>query len=181
VIAAAARSADRIMFALGADLERIRWGIEMARAARRVAGLDPDGIAFGAYVNAISHPDLETARALVRGGLSTFARFAIMHGKVTGPASQSQQRVLADVHRAYDMKAHTRTGSPQADLLTPEFVDRYAVVGPPERCIERLSALAGLGLSRLVVIGPTQGADRAEARKAQALFAQAVLPAFAGR
>jgi len=40
VIAIAARHADRVMFALGADEERIAWGIETARQARRDAGLD---------------------------------------------------------------------------------------------------------------------------------------------
>ena len=44
VIAIAARQADRLMFALGADEARIAWGIETARKARSDAGLDPDGI-----------------------------------------------------------------------------------------------------------------------------------------
>lgn len=178
-IAVAARHADRIMFALGADPERLRWGIETTRAARREAGLDPEGIAFGAYVNAVSHPDRQVARELVRGGLSTFARFAVMHGRVSGPLPESERRLLGELHRVYDMTVHTRVGSPQAELLTPEFVDRHAIVGPPEHCIERLSRLAELGLTRAIVIGPTLGADPAQARRAQALFAEAVLPAFA--
>ena len=43
VIAAAARQADRVMFALGAVPERIQWGMETARNARKAAGLDPAG------------------------------------------------------------------------------------------------------------------------------------------
>ncbi|HST75680.1 MAG TPA: LLM class flavin-dependent oxidoreductase, partial [Acetobacteraceae bacterium] len=39
VIAIAALHADRVMFALGADEERIAWGIDHAREARRRAGL----------------------------------------------------------------------------------------------------------------------------------------------
>ena len=41
VIAAAARSADRLIFAVGADTERLQWGIETARRARLDAGLRP--------------------------------------------------------------------------------------------------------------------------------------------
>ena len=37
VIAIAARHADRVMFALGADEERIAWGIDLARRTRREA------------------------------------------------------------------------------------------------------------------------------------------------
>jgi hypothetical protein len=35
------------MFALGADEERIAWGIEVARTARKKAGLDPLGLTSG--------------------------------------------------------------------------------------------------------------------------------------
>ncbi len=38
---------------------------------------------FGAYVNCVSHPRIEIARELVKGGLTTFARFSILHGTVT--------------------------------------------------------------------------------------------------
>jgi len=180
VIGAAARHADRVVFALGADPERLRWGIETARAARRAAGLDPDGVGFGAYVNLVCHPDVEIARRLVSGGLSTFARFAVMHGSVSGPVSDAQREVLERVHGAYDMKSHTRVGAPQAELLTPEFIDRYAIVGPPETCLHRLRELEALGLERLTLIGPTSGADREAARRAEQLLTQELLPVFGG-
>ena len=179
VIATAARHAERVMFALGADPERLRWGIETARSARREAGLDPEGVACGAYVNLVCHPQVEVARRLVSGGLSTFARFAVMHGKPTGPVDDAQREVLAKVHDAYDMKSHTRVGAPQATALTPAFIDRYAVVGPPDTCIARLRELEALGLSRLTLIGPTAGADRDAARVAEKALAAEVLPAFA--
>ena len=51
VIGIAARHADRVMFSLGAEPERLAWGIETARQARRDAGLDPDAITYGAYLN----------------------------------------------------------------------------------------------------------------------------------
>ena len=94
VIGIAAIRAERVMFALGADTERISWGIEVARAARTSAGLDPDGIAFGAYVNAVCHPDLDTARDLIKGAVSIFARFSVMYGTTIGPASPETEQSL---------------------------------------------------------------------------------------
>ena len=179
VIAAAARTADRVMFALGADVDRVQWGIQSARDARKEAGLDPDTLGLGAYVNAICHPDADVGRTLVSGGLTTFARFAVMHGSVAGPANDEQRRVLGELHRAYDMKQHTRVGSPQAAVLTPEFIDRYAIVGSAQTCVDRLRELSGLGLERIVVIGATAGADREQAQRAERAFADEVLPAFA--
>jgi 5,10-methylenetetrahydromethanopterin reductase len=119
------------------------------------------------------------ARGLVRGGLTTFARFAVMHGTVSGPATAEQRKVFDALHQGYHMTQHTRADSPQAELLTPAFIDRYAVVGPPEACVSRLRELVALGLDKFVVIGPTAGADRDAAREAEQCFAAEVLPAFA--
>jgi 5,10-methylenetetrahydromethanopterin reductase len=88
VIALAARQADRIMFALGADEERIAWGMGVARKARQDAGLDPEGIVFGAYLNCGCSPDTDVARSLAKGGPTRFARFSVMHGKASGPRVQ---------------------------------------------------------------------------------------------
>jgi len=76
------------------------------------------------------------------------------------------------------MKAHTRADSPQAALLDDAFVDRYAIVGPPDYCIERLEALWDLGIDKVAISGPTAGADAGEARKAMALLDEAVVPHF---
>ena len=82
------------------------------------------------------------------------------------------------MHDAYDMRAHTQAGSPQAERLTSEFADGFAVLGPPERCIARLRALTGLGLDHLVIVGPSLGADPDEARTAHQRFVGEVLPAL---
>ena len=130
VIALAAVVADQITFALGADPERLAWGIEVARAARVEAGLDPDGLRYGTYVNLAAHPDIAVGRALVAGGLSTLARFNVMHGQTAGPVDAESRATLTELHERYDMNHHTQAGSAQADTLTPAFVDRFAIVGP---------------------------------------------------
>jgi 5,10-methylenetetrahydromethanopterin reductase len=164
------------MFALGADLERLSWGIGLARKIRKEAGLDPDGIAFGAYVNLGCHNDIGTARSLVRGGLTTFARFSVMHGKTDVPTSSGDREVLAALHSNYDMKAHTRGDSRQATTLTDNFVDRFAIVGSPDRCIERLQALAKLGLDKVAISGATRGASVEDAAVGRELLVKHVLP-----
>ncbi len=176
VIAAAARHADGVLLAVGADPKRIAWGVAQAREAARAAGRDPSALRLGAFVNVAAHPDVAVARTLVRGGLSTFARFSVMHGKVAGPADDVERAVLERVHKGYHMTQHTRGDSAQAALLEPAFVDRFAVVGPPATCIARLRELVGLGLTKLVLIGPTAGVDAKEAATAVQRLASEVLP-----
>ncbi len=154
VIGIAAVHADRVMFAIGADPERIAWGMEVAKAARRDAGLDPDGVKFGAYVNMACHPDLDTARDLIRGPMSVFARFSVMHGGTPiGPTSEETAKTLQRLHEVYDMGTHSRNESPQAATLPPEFIDRFGVVGSPDRCIAKLSELSDLGIDKVLLSG----------------------------
>ena len=114
------------MFALGADVERLTWGIALARRTRTEAGLDPNGITFGAYLNLGCHTDMDTARSLVRGGLTTFARFSVMHGKTEVPTSAGDQKVLEALRTNYDMKAHTRGDSRQATTLGDLLAEKLA-------------------------------------------------------
>jgi 5,10-methylenetetrahydromethanopterin reductase len=176
VIGIAARHADRIMFSLGAEPERLAWGIEVARKARRDAGLDPDAISYGAYVNAACHPSIDASREIVRGGVTTHARFSVMHGQVAGPVSASERQVLDAVHDHYDMRAHTRSDSPQAAFVTADFIDRFAIVGTPDHCVARFQELAALGLSKFVLSGV--GARDADGAVARSLFESQVLPAL---
>jgi len=177
VIAAAARHADRILFAVGADPERIRWGMETTREARRVAGLEP-AMAFGAYVNCVVHDDPEVGRRLGEGGVSLFARFSAMHGTAVGPTTDEEKRVMEGIHDAYDMTRHSRAGSPQAAVITPEFAAEFGVFGPPAYCVERLRSLEALGLDKLIVVGSSTGADPDEAVRAEQRFVEEVLPAL---
>ena len=172
VIDAAARTADRVTFALGADPERVAWGIERARAVR------PD-VELGAFVNVVCHDDVDVARALASGGMSTFARFNVMHGTTHGPMGDERPDLLQEVHDAYDMRRHTQAGSPQAERLTAEFAEGFAVLGPADRCIERLRALTDLGLDHLVIVGPVARL-RSRPRRAprQQRFVAEVLPAL---
>ena len=170
VIAVAAQHADRVSLAVGADPERVKWGIELARANGATS--------VGAYLNVVAHDDVDTARALAEGGVASFARFSVMHGAPSGPVDEEQRDVLTRVHRAYDMTAHTRAKTPQAAALTASFADRFAVLGPAGHCVDRLVELVELGLDHIVIIGPSMGADRDEGAAAQRRFAAEVLPAL---
>ena len=174
VIGAAARHADIVMLAVGADLGRLQWGSELVRNARREAGLDPEGIRIGVYLSVACHPDIEVARGLIPE-LAAAVRFSNMHGKANGPVTQQDQEVLKAVHRNYDVRDHSSTAA-----MPAEFVDRHAIVGPPEECIRRIRQVVEMGFERLVVYGPTVDAAEGDKKMAADLMVKEVLPAFSG-
>lgn len=176
--AVAARHADHIMFTLGADADRLAWSIAVAKETRREAGLDPDGIAFGAYINCVPGNDLDQARDLECGGLATFARFSVIHGKPNGPLSPDATSALQMLHYTYDMNKHTQNDSRQAAGLTPEFIDHFAVVGPLDQCVEKLQIFAALGLDKLFFGVMFRLIQSPEGRDAKDLIEREVLPAL---
>ncbi|HUF33959.1 MAG TPA: LLM class flavin-dependent oxidoreductase [Acidimicrobiales bacterium] len=178
VIDLAARVADRITFAVGADPDRLAWAIELARSAVADAGREPGAVAFGAYVNIGCHPDAETARSLIAGGVAAFAHFSSMPGSTGAGLAERDKAVVAEVGHRYDSHQHLRNDAAHTDVLEPDFVDRFAVVGKPDRCVERLEGLARLGLDRFVLTGPTFGGDREASRLADRLVRTEVLPAL---
>lgn len=155
VIAAAARHVEQVSLAVGADPERIRWGMDVAREARSEAGLDPDAISFAAYVPTVVHDDAETALSIGSAGLSLFARFSNMYGEIVGPVTDTQRDVLTKIHDSYDMHGHAREGSPQSAQVTQEFAGTFGVFGPPDYCVQRLGELIELGVERFMIAGTT--------------------------
>ncbi|MDA3039271.1 MAG: LLM class flavin-dependent oxidoreductase [Actinomycetota bacterium] len=176
VIAAAARHADRITFAVGADIERLTWAMDVARTAAAEAGRSPTEISFGAYVPVYPHPDRAQARQLISGGVASFARFSVMHGSVAGPVTAGERESLEAVHANYDMGSHFTHGSPQSRFLTDEVIDRFGIAGPSGYCIDRLSELIELGLEKVFVMGGGFRGDPTEAEASRTRLATEVLP-----
>ena len=110
--------------------------------------------------------------------LDNTARFRVMHGKTYGPVTEQDQEVLTRLHKGFkmfDMKEH------DASIPRPaEFVDRFAIVGPPEECIRRIREVIDLGIDRIVINGPTVDAVEDETKLAADLMIKEVLPVFSG-
>jgi 5,10-methylenetetrahydromethanopterin reductase len=147
-IAMAAVAADRVMLTLGG----------------RLAG-DVDGgrDAPGIYVNVCCHPDLPTARDVVRGSTAIFAHFSAMSAAAGSDLSGHEARVVAAVGRGYDGDRHGLSSAAHIGVPDDEFIDGFAVVGSAEQCRRRLAGLVGLGLDRVIHGGARVSTDQTAA------------------
>jgi 5,10-methylenetetrahydromethanopterin reductase len=174
-----AQVADWVTLSLGAQPERLRWGMETARQARLRAGLDPSGLSLGAYLNVVVHPDRERARTLARGLTSSFARFSgMLKGNAVKSLAPESRSVVEAVSAQYDMSHHGEQEAKHTALLTDAFLDSFAIAGPSSYCIEHLKELIALGLDRLIIVGPGPGTDPDELTQTQKHLFQEVLPAL---
>ena len=62
----------------------------------------------------------------------------------------------------WEEATHGVAASPQADALTDDFVDHFAVVGDHTTVTRQLRELLGLGLGHLVLIGPSRDVPNPE-------------------
>ncbi|MBS01872.1 MAG: hypothetical protein CMQ24_04120 [Gammaproteobacteria bacterium] len=158
VIAIAARQAERITFALGADPARIDVAIASARATREAAGVT-EPLEFGAYVNVACDENIDRARDIIRGSTGTFAHFSGM--SEASHAGQADAEIFAHIGRTYDMANHASGKGAHMRDVPDEFISRFGITGSVDYCVQRIGELMELGLSRMVLLTGSRDGDAA--------------------
>jgi 5,10-methylenetetrahydromethanopterin reductase len=176
VLAVGGRWADRLSLGLGAVPARLAWGIETAREARAEAGLDPTTLSLAALVSIAVGDDMARARRSVANMVATAARFSVINGTVCGPVSDKDRSVYEAIGRSYDMTHHGGQGA-QIGELNDEFIDAFAIVGSPQRCVERILELQSLGIDSIMLAPPLGDVDEADVREGYRRVVEDVLPA----
>src|SRR5213593_624713 len=176
VIEVAARRADAVCLAVGADPEYVAGVLEHARNAARAAGRS---LRYGAFVNAVVHDDVRVARDAVRGSAASFARFSAFRGSDLTRLPAPLAAAARWLREHYDMRQHTRTGVPHTAGISDEFVDWFAIAGPVDVARERFRRLAALGLDFCYVIPGSAGMPREVAVGSLARLGQDIVPALA--
>lgn len=176
VIEIAARRADTICFAVGADPERIAGCIERAKQGAESAGRDPGTLRFGAFVNAVIHPDQAVAREAIRGGVSVFAHFSGFHGMDIESLPESARGAAKHLRENYDMANHAVGAGAHAQVLDADFIDRFGVVGPVETAVARFSEVADTGIDFLRIVPGSRDMPPSIAGPSLQSLAEEVLP-----
>ncbi|MFK7895201.1 MAG: LLM class flavin-dependent oxidoreductase [Myxococcota bacterium] len=178
VIDIAARQADQISFAVGADTERLGECIERARNCAAAAGRDPSSLRFGAYINCVINPDPEVAREAIRGGLSVFAHFSGFKGMDIQSLPEGTRAAAEHLRTDYDMDNHAVAAGAHAQALDAEFIHRFGIAGPLDEAIKRFEEIRDTGIDYVRVIpGSRDMAPGVGAQSLQAL--QKVVPVVA--
>ena len=172
-IQAAARHAEGVDLTVGAELDRLRWGVATARQAAR------SSLSVGAYINVAVDPDRDRARELVRGSVATFARFS-SEARTLPQLSEQTKRGVTRAAADYEKARHGQASASFAQQLDDEFIDRFAVAGTAPEVRERLAAIRDCGIERLIVVPGSLDSDPEAIRRSNERFAYEVLPGLIG-
>ncbi len=176
VIDIAARRADRIAFAVGADVTRLRECRARARAAAEQAGRDPDSLRYGAFLNCVVHEDVAVAREAIRGGVAVFAHFSGFRGMDIASLPEGVRATASHLREHYDMADHGRATGAHARALADDFVDRFGIAGPVEVVKRRFAELAGAELDFVHIVPGSRDAPPGVGAGSLEALAKEVLP-----
>jgi probable F420-dependent oxidoreductase len=137
-----------------ADPDIARWTVGAVRAAAAAAGRDPSALTICVAAPAYVGSDYAHMREQVRwfGGMvgNHVADLVARYGD-TGDAVP---RALTDYIKAregYDYSHHGKPGNPSTAFVPDDIVDRFCLLGPPERHLDRLAELREIGADNFSV------------------------------
>ena len=179
----AADTADRISFAVGSAPERIDWALATLEQRLAETGRARDSLSVGAYINIVCDPDENDALQIASTIAGMVAHFAGMKHAPVDHLPPQLKNLAVQLKTEYDMDGHNQASGSHMELVDRDFVDWFAIAGPPQKCIDRLGVLLGKGLDHVYVLGGsrvpsphgefvTGFVDQAEH------FARDVMPAF---
>ena len=190
MIALAARLADGISFSVGDDRDRLRQSIQLAHEACDAAGRDADELTLGCYVQmaVCASGDEARAREAIRGLVMTHSRFSGFEGRALPEVAAGDERpiqrsldAMEGVLRSSSGGTARREGARPGELefyprdaVDDAFIDRFAIVGDPDHCAERLQGILDLGIRRVYIGTRSVGVDLDE--RNTELIGREVLP-----
>jgi alkanesulfonate monooxygenase SsuD/methylene tetrahydromethanopterin reductase-like flavin-dependent oxidoreductase (luciferase family) len=156
--------ADIVQPQVGTHPDTIRWAVGHIRAGAEAAGRDPDQVEVSIFAATCISDDLEAAYHHCRWAPTTAApsvqsviRNNPDHDMPDSLVSALESLGPAGARASQDYyKAHAETDEDAAKYVSDELVDSFALVGPPERCLERLLELRDLGVGE-VALGMLEG------------------------
>jgi probable F420-dependent oxidoreductase len=154
----AGEEADGFILQL-ADLYLTEYMVKAVRDAAAAAGRDPSEVTICVAAPAyVTEDDSPAALAHAREQCRWFGGMVGNHVADLvsryGEGSADVPAELTDYIKArqgYDYAHHGRSGNPDTAFVPDEIVDRFCVIGPAERHIEKLTALRALGVDQFAV------------------------------
>ncbi|MEU4034893.1 TIGR03842 family LLM class F420-dependent oxidoreductase [Streptomyces collinus] len=141
------------------DLYLTEYMVKAVKEAAAAVGRDPSDVticvAAPAYVTEDDSPAaLAHAREQCRwfGGMvgNHVADLVAKYGEHSAQVPDELTDYIKS-RQGYDYAHHGRSGNPDTQFVPDEIVDRFCVIGPPEKHVEKLNALRDLGVDQFAV------------------------------
>jgi probable F420-dependent oxidoreductase len=153
-LALCGEAADGFILQL-ADPDIVSWTVKAVRDAAEAAGRDPAEVAIcvaaPAYVG--DHVDHQRDQTRWFGGM-VGNHVADLVSRYGSDGAAGVPEALTDYisgRQGYDYNEHGQAGNPDAAFVPDAIVDRFCILGPVDRHVERLQELKALGVDQFAI------------------------------
>lgn len=162
----AARLADGISVSTGASVDALATSVGAARKAWHDAERDEADLSMSCFVQVAVVDDHDaTAREAIKGLVMTHAGFARSSTKEPGSSESTGERPRTRIPREVEAGEAKVGGEidfyPEGDDVEA-LIDRFAIVGSPDYCAQRLTEISDLGFRRIYIGTRAVGVDLEE-------------------
>ncbi|MGC0362145.1 putative F420-dependent oxidoreductase [Rhodococcus sp. 27YEA15] len=137
-----------------ADPAVVHWTVGKVRQAAEAAGRDPDSVTIVVAAPAYVGDDVDHQRDQCRWFGGMVGNHVADLVKTYGGDGSGVPTALTDYienREGYDYNEHGRVGNTHTTFVPDEIVDRFCLLGPAERHVERLQELRDLGVDQFAV------------------------------
>jgi alkanesulfonate monooxygenase SsuD/methylene tetrahydromethanopterin reductase-like flavin-dependent oxidoreductase (luciferase family) len=145
--------ADRVMLYVGVTPEAVSWAMDHVLGGARAAGRDPEQIKFSILCAMHVSDDHQAAADACRWAPAACANHIADMAR-HNPANDMPDvmRRLLQARERYDYYGgHLDSSADHSAYLTTELIDDFAIAGPVDKCLQKLRALAEIGVDEVSV------------------------------
>ncbi len=137
-----------------ADPDVVAWSIKAVREAAEAAGRDPASVTICVAAPAYVGDDLAHQRDQCRWFGGMVGNHVADIVSRYGAAGREVPGALTDYiagRKGYDYNEHGRAANADTEFVPDGIVDRFCLLGPPSRHVERLEELRDLGVDQFAL------------------------------
>lgn len=150
MLQAAGRCADGVIASVGVAPELVQYVLETVGRGAESAGRDPREVAVSLHFGC----EVSEDRAKARDNVKTYVArrlLAPLPAKLTGFTKEEREAF----QRAYSLSGHLQVNASHAHPVREEWIDRFALAGNPEECLEKLRQLGKMGVNEVLLLPTT--------------------------
>jgi probable F420-dependent oxidoreductase len=137
-----------------ADPDITAWSVAAVRRAAEDAGRDPESVKICVAAPAYVGDDLAHQRDQVRwfgGMVGNHVADIVQRYGADGAEVPTALTDYIEGRQEYDYNEHGRAGNVHTQFVPDDIVDRFCVLGPVERHVERMLELRALGVDQFAI------------------------------